>query len=240
MYLKVDASQLEWRTAVELSKDPVGLEEIKNKADAHSLNQVAFQLPSRLIAKIYLFRTIFRGSGYAFANDPQFMHVSTVPKYWDKVNELFYTKYYGLDNWHKKMADEVLNGRLIVTPFGREFNIQMGRDRRGELKLPWTVFSNYPVQGTGADIMTIFRLSLKRRLAARGIPVKWVATVHDDVKLDMEPQYIQEVTDICYACFDDLPKNILKIFGYDWQTPLACEASQGMNLFDMEEVHRSA
>lgn len=239
MYLKVDASQIEWRTAVELSKDSVGLEEIKNKADAHSLNQVAFQLPSRLIAKIYLFRTIFRGSGYAFAHDPQFMHVSGSPKYWDNVNELFYQKYFGLDNWHKQMAQEVVEGRNIITPFGREFSIPMRRDRQNNMAIPWTMLSNYPVQGTGADVMMIFRLSLRRRLVARGIPCKWVATVHDDVKLDMDRKYIQQVTDICYDCFDDLPANIRKIFGYDWQTPLACEVGAGMNLFDMEEVKRS-
>lgn len=59
MLISADASQLEWRTAVELSGDLVGLQEIKDHADTHSLNQVAFALPSRLIAKIYLFRTIF-------------------------------------------------------------------------------------------------------------------------------------------------------------------------------------
>lgn len=48
--------RLEWRTAVELSGDPVGLKEILEQQDTHSLNQVAFNLPSRLIAKIYLFR----------------------------------------------------------------------------------------------------------------------------------------------------------------------------------------
>ena len=92
MLIQADAAQLEWRTAVELSKDPIGLQEILNKEDTHSKNQVAFELPSRLIAKIYLFRTIFRGSGWSFANDPDFMHVSSNPKYWDEVNYKFYEK----------------------------------------------------------------------------------------------------------------------------------------------------
>jgi len=54
--LACDASQLEWRTAVELSKDTVALSEILNGEDTHAKNQEAFGLPSRLIAKIFLFR----------------------------------------------------------------------------------------------------------------------------------------------------------------------------------------
>lgn len=56
MLIACDASQLEWRTVLELCRDPVGIQEILDKADVHSLNEHAFNLPSRLIAKIYLFR----------------------------------------------------------------------------------------------------------------------------------------------------------------------------------------
>lgn len=56
MIVSVDAAQLEWRVALELSQDKTGITEVIEKLDAHSLNQKAFSLPSRLIAKIYLFR----------------------------------------------------------------------------------------------------------------------------------------------------------------------------------------
>lgn len=58
MLLKVDAKalQLEWRVAVELSGDKVGLQEILDGVDSHADNQQRFGLPSRLIAKTYLFR----------------------------------------------------------------------------------------------------------------------------------------------------------------------------------------
>ena len=58
MLLKADAKalQLEWRVAVELSGDKVGLEEIINGYDAHEDNRQRFGLPSRLIAKTLLFR----------------------------------------------------------------------------------------------------------------------------------------------------------------------------------------
>ena len=83
MLIKIDAQQLEWRTAVWLSNDTTGIKEINSGEDAHSANEVAFGLPSRLIAKRYLFRTIFRGSGYAFSMDPDFSPVSDSPDFWD-------------------------------------------------------------------------------------------------------------------------------------------------------------
>jgi len=147
--LQIDASQLEWRTALELSRDSVGIAEVLNGDDAHSLNEKAFRLPSRLIAKIYLFRTIFRGSGYAFSVDNDFMHVSDSPKYWDNVNEMFYKKYNGLDNKHKEWADLVVHNKPIVGPLGREWLVTMKRNYRGELVIPWTTLTNYPVKCSG-------------------------------------------------------------------------------------------
>lgn len=238
-YLQADASQLEWRTAVELSGDDVGLAEIVGGADTHTLNQVAFALPDRLTAKVYLFRTIFRGSGWSFANDPDFMHVSSSAKFWDGVNEKFYTKYDGLNQQHFKWKDLVLAGKPIVGPLGREWLIPLKFQFGKEFKIPWTLLSNYPVQGTGADIMLIARISAFRRIEALNLPVKFVTTVHDSIVVDCPSAYLQQITDIFYEVFDDLQKNIWKLFKYDWKTPLACECKFGMNMRDMTKIGRS-
>lgn len=241
MLIQADAAQLEWRTAVELSNDEVGLAEILEKQDTHSLNQVAFKLPSRLISKIYLFRTIFRGSGWSFANDPNFMHVSSNPKYWDKVNEKFYAKYYGLDQTHKEWADLVVQGKPIIGPLGRFWPIDMGRDYKGDLKIPWTVLSNYPVQGTGADVMMIARISFWKRIRTSymdGI-VRLVSSVHDSIVVDAPSHLLQEVTNLFHQVFDDLQKNIYKVFKYEWQVPLACEVKYGPNMKEMAKIDRT-
>lgn len=239
-FLQADASQLEWRTAVELSGDPIGLAEIIEGQDTHSLNQVAFSLPSRLIAKIYLFRTIFRGSGWSFANDPDFMHVSAVPKFWDDVNEKFYKKYEGLDKKHKEWMEQILHGEPIIGPLGREWSVPLVHVPGKELKLPWTIVSNYPVQGTGADIMTIARISFYNRVKKLGIPCKFISTVHDSIVVDCESKYLQQLADIFYQVFDDLIMNIEKLFGYEWKTPLACECKFGPNMKDHTKILRSA
>lgn len=228
--------QLEWRTALELSKEWIGIKEILEGEDTHAKNQAAFGLPSRLIAKIFLFRTIFRGSGWSFANDPDFMHVSTSPLFWDDMNEKFYTKYSELAKTHHRWKDTVMSGKPIVGPLGREWTIPIHRDSSNELKIPWTTLSNYPVQGTGADLMMMARISASKRLDDAGIEAKLISTVHDSIVWDTREKWLQDIAKICDGVFADLPKNIKNIFGYEWVTPMACESKYGPNMKQMSKM----
>ena len=214
-------------TALELSQDWVGINEIIGGEDTHAKNQAAFGLPSRLIAKIFLFRIIFRGSGWSFANDPDFMHVSKSPNFWDGMKEKFYGKYVELDKTHHRWKDIVMSGKPIVSPLGREWLITIHRDHTGELKIPWTTLSNYPVQGTGADVMMLARLSANKRIRDAGIDARLISTVHDSIVWDTHEKHLEAIRDICDGVFKDLPTNIQKLFGYKWVTPMACESKAG-------------
>jgi len=237
--IQMDAAQLEWRVAVELSQDQVALSEILLGEDTHAKNQQAFDLPSRLIAKIFLFRTIFRGSGWSFANDPDFMHVSKSPQFWDDMNERFYKKYHALDATHSRWKDEVMAGRPIVGPLGREWTIKLHRGTGafdfGDLKVPWTTLSNYPVQGTGADVMMLARLSANQRIKDAGIEAKLISTVHDSIFWDTREKNLEAIAAICDGVFTDLHKNIKAVFGYEWVTPMACESKYGPNMKEMSK-----
>lgn len=231
MLIQCDASQLEWRCAVDLSNDPTGALEIKNKLDTHSINQEAFNLPSRLIAKIYLFRTIYRGSGYAFAMDPDFRHVSSDPEFWEEVNTKFYRKYRGLDRKHKEWAERVIIGQDLVGPTGRRWPIRMGVDRKGNPKVPWTTLTNYPIQGTSADIMAVARISLRNRLRVHVPDAKVISSVHDSIVVDAPK--LDKIPELMHNVFADLPKNFEKIFNYKMNVPYACEVKVGDNLTEM-------
>lgn len=239
MLVQADASQLEWRTLLELSRDEVGINEVLNNEDAHSLNQQAFNLPSRLIAKIYLFRTIFRGTGWSFAHDPDFMHVSTDPRFWDDIGVKFYTKYHGIDKTHKRWADCVLSGQPIVGPLGRSWSISLVEGKRGEMKLPMPTLTNYPVQGTGADIMMLARLMAYNRIKKLKILCVFVSTVHDSIVVDTPKENVQIVVDVFHQVFADLIPNIKKNFGYEWLVPMSCETKIGMNMKDMKKIQPS-
>jgi DNA polymerase-1 len=235
MLIQCDASQLEWRTLLELAKDEVGINEILGGEDTHAKNQDAFGLPSRLIAKIFLFRTIYRGSGWSFANDPDFMHVSTSPEFWDDMNEKFYKKYSGINSVHQRWKDTVMGGNPIVGPFGRSWSCPPKRNHRGELKVPWTTLTNYPVQGTGADLMMLARIMAKKRIADAGIPCDFISTVHDSIVLDCRNEHLTALRDIFDGVFADLPSRIRNIFGYEWSVPMACESKFGPDMKNMQK-----
>ena len=227
---------LEWRTLLELAKDQVGIDEILSGEDTHAKNQTAFGLPSRLIAKIFLFRTIYRGSGWSFANDPDFMHVSTSPQFWDEMNEKFYAKYTGINNCHYRWKDCVMAGKPIVGPMGRSWSCPPKRDYKGELKIPWTTLTNYPVQGTGADVMMLARIMAKKRIEDAGIPCDFISTVHDSIVLDTREQFLGQLRDIFDGVFADLPSRIRTVFGYNWSVPMACESKYGPDMKNMYKM----
>lgn len=231
--------RLEWRTCVELADDPVGLQEILDGVDFHSLNQEFFGLPSRLIAKIYLFRTIFnRGKGYAFTVDPDFMGVSTSIKFWDDIGRKFYEKYNAIDKLYDKNLKLITNNVPIVGPLGREWSIKPFINDFGEMVLPITKAVNYPVQGTGADVMMLARISFRNRLEKQPWKkhFKLISTVHDSIEGDTHEEYVKPVAKLFDDVFKDLPKNIEKVFGYKWKTPLTCESKAGINKKDMVKL----
>lgn len=231
MLVKIDAAQLEWRVLAWLSGDRVALDEINSGLDFHSKNQEVFGLPSRLIAKIYLFRTIYRGSGWSFANDPAFMGVSSDPDFWDDINKKFYNKYKGIDAWHNKLARMVAQREPIISPLGRKWIILPKDDG----KLPWTVFTNYPVQGTGADIMKVARISLYNRLKRHGMRALLVSTVHDDIKADVPDDEVDLVCKTAIQVFDDLPKNFKKLWNIELPCAFPGEVKVGKDLLNMEK-----
>lgn len=215
-----------------LSGDPIALKEINDGIDFHSENQKLFGLPTRLVAKVYLFRTIYRGSGWAFSKDPAFTHVSSDPDYWDELNLKFYKKYKGIDKCHTRWAQCVAERKPIRSPFGREWLITPKDDG----KLPWTVFTNYPVQGTGADLVAIARVSLRRRLISRGMKSILIGTVHDDIWLDCPEEETDDVAQLCYQVFRDIPMNVKRIWKLDLPIPFPAEVYKGHNLKDLEGV----
>jgi DNA polymerase I-like protein with 3'-5' exonuclease and polymerase domains len=240
MIVNTDAKQLEWVTAVYLSQDAVGMKEIINGDDIHGDNQKRFGLPTRIAAKVLLFRTIYGGSGYSFAVDPEFSGLGG-ESWWDEKITSFYAKYQGLYYWHEGLYQRVvLNHGHLVLPTGREYQFTATRFR-GEQNYPRTKVLNYPVQGTAADLMAIARVSLHKRLRALVSPaILWVNTVHDSMVLDIpdEVWYTSSkgIKDTIEGVFVDIPKNFERLFGQAFNLPLRAEITYGPDLKHMTEV----
>jgi DNA polymerase-1 len=233
MLLQCDASALEIRVAAYLSQDEVLINEIVSGLDLHTDNQEKFGLPSRLIAKILNFRILYGGNEFSFANDPDFTSISKSKAYWKDVVDAYYDKYRGIGAWHTKIIREVVETNKLVAPTGREYYFQKfgGQYKDTQIK-------NYAVQGTGADLMALARVSAHNRLKKLGYGDKCllVNTVHDSIILDFDTRYcdLTVLSSLFHSVFKDLPSNFEKMFGVEFNVPMACEIQYGNNWSDME------
>lgn len=237
MLIQGDASALEWRCAAFLSQDKTAYEEIWNNVDQHTDNQTRFGLPSRLIAKTFVFRLIYGGSAYSYANDTNFTDVSNSESFWQNVIDEFYNKYTGLGQWHKDIVAKAMRDRKLTMPTGRVYNYEP-EVKYGKVKWPRTKILNYPVQGLGADLMAIARVSLANRL--KGMKdVKLINTVHDSIIVDFNDKVCDNISIVRLVdkCFTDIPTNFKKLFGVEFNLPMRVECQVGPNWGNMEIIN---
>ena len=231
MLVNCDATGLEVNCVAYLAQDPVLMQELRDGIDIHSANQEAFGLPSRLIAKVLKFRLVYGGTEHSFARDPDFTPVSTSKAYWAKVIEKYYSKYKGIAAWHTKIIQEVTQTSQIIMPTGRRYYFT--RTDRGEW--PVTNIKNYPVQGLGADVMTIARVDFARRFWNSGIEGKLRSTVHDSIVVDVPNKDVDKVCQMYYDVFASIPKNFKSIFGVEYNLALGCEIKIGPDMGHLEK-----
>ena len=237
MLLQADAKALEWVCATYLSQDETAIKEIWDGTDQHTDNQIRFGLPSRLVAKTFVFRLIYGGSAYSYANDPNFTDTSKVERFWQNVIDEFYKKYNGLAKWHKLIVDQAIRDRQLTMPTGRVYKYEP-EIKYGRVKWPRTKILNYPVQGLGADLMAIARVSLANRLKDVA-GVKLINTVHDSIILDYDEKVCDNnsIVSLVDKCFTDIPANFKKLFGVDFNLPMRVECQIGPNWGNMEIVN---
>lgn len=237
MLLQADAKQLEWVGATFLSQDKQALDEIWKEVDMHSDNQEKFGLPTRLIAKTFVFRLIYGGSAFSYANDPNFRDIGN-EDFWQQVIDSFYAKYKGLMQWHEEIVFKAKRDRKLEMPTGRVYYYEPELTKYGKVKYPRTRILNYPVQGLGADLMAIARVSLRNRLQSKP-EIQMVNTVHDSIILDFNPKvwHTIDIVNIVDQCFNDVPKNFHKLFGTPFNLPMRVECQVGPNWGNMEIVN---
>lgn len=241
MLVNADFKGLEVLCAFYLSNDPVGKAELLADADFHSDNQKTLGLPSRLIAKIFIFRLLFGGSAFAYANDADFESVKGDQKFWQAVIDKFYAKYRGIHAWHDSLMEQAMLTGKVVIPTGRIFTFQPEtKNAQSGSVWPRTTILNYPVQGFGADLMVIARLLCHERVRrlnhGRKDPILPVCTVHDSIVYDC-PNDV--VNDLCYEismAWKEIPKEFNKWFQVALDLPCKVEIQVGHDWHNMEEV----
>lgn len=67
-----------------------------------------------------------------------------------------------------------------------------------------------------------------------------VSTVHDSLVVDAVNDEIERVNQLMHSVFNDLPKNVLKLFGIKLPIPFPCETKMGPNMLHMEKLTNPA
>lgn len=243
MIIEADARQLEFRVAMWLSQDEIGIKEIVEGLDIHEDNRIKFNLPTRLIAKTYIFRLLYGGSAYSYSADPDFSNVSTSVKFWEGVIEETYKKYYGLGKWHRSLMTQATTTGQILTPTGRIYKYEP-KLKRGDWEWPRTDILNYIVQGMAAEFMAIARVTAYRRYQNEPWKdkVKFINTVHDSILLDTNlTEGTKEWYNICIwleKVFEDIPVNFQRMFKKEVNVPFAGEIKYGDTWGTMKDFKR--
>lgn len=231
-----DFKALEWNTCVYLSQDEVGKAEFANPAiDMHTDNKEKFGLPSRHIAKIFLFRLIYGGTAYAYCFDIEFSSISDKPKFWQDAIDAFYLKYQGVRAWHERLVLEAMATGKVTIPTGRSYCYQPYL-KRGELVWPRTTILNYPVQGLGAELMVLARVLMGAEIKRQGLQGKMIGTVHDSILVDCPDDEVQAFTRIFFKVWRNIPRAFEKLFGVAYNIPCRVEVKYGHDWGTMEEL----
>jgi DNA polymerase-1 len=236
MLINIDVKSLEIVVAAYLSQDPVLMKELKEGVDLHEDNRVKFGLPTRLIAKVLGFRILYGGTEHSFVRDPDFTCVSSDKHYWARAIDAYYEKYQGIRKWHSSLIYQAISTGYIVSPTGRYFKYSSKIGYQGTPEWPITTIKNYIVQGTGADLVTIARVTLFNRMKKLGLKSKLIMTVHDSIVIDCPDNEWEQVAKLALQCVRDVPNNFERLFEKPFNLSLNAEVLYGPTLKDMQIV----
>lgn len=235
MLINADAKSLELVAAAYLSQDKVLMNEIINKVPLHDDNQKRFNLPERVIAKVFVFRLIYGGSAYSYSVDPDFASVGFSQKKWQETIDSFYEKYPQLAAWHIKIVQDAIRYGYIVNPTGRQFDFVPFETPGGDLKWPRTQILNFPVQSLGADLVMLARISFWNRARKLDLKALLISTVHDSIVVDCPDDEVDIVCQLFHDVFRDIPENFKRMFGVEFNLPMTAEVLIGRTMGDMKE-----
>ena len=203
------------------------MDEVSTGFDVHAYTAKvisdAGQPTSRQDAKAHTFAPLYGASGYG--------RTPAEAAYYKQ----FTTKYYGIAQWHSRLAKEAMNTGKIRTPSGREFAFPDVTRRRNGSVSHFTQIKNYPVQSFAtADIVPVALLHIDKLLVDLNSCI--VNSVHDSIVIDVHPNETKDVIKVISDTNAVLTNLIEQQWNIDFNVPLLLEAKIGSNWLDTKDV----
>lgn len=220
-----DGSQLEFRVAVDMGHDKVGLAEIEGGTDIHSFTAKvlteAGEPTTRQQAKAKTFRPLYGGS----SGSPALQAYC----------EYFKEKYEGISSTQRSWALKCADKKEFRTPYGMIFYFPTTKMQRSGYITNSTSIYNYPVQGfaTG-EIIPIALVYFWHR--TREMPVRIFATIHDSIATKIKRGTFDDVLAIAKQSFTyDVYEFLLRVYDYKFRVPLGLGAKVSKHWADTKE-----
>lgn len=248
-YVKIDYAGQELRVVTNISKEPLWLKEFKEgTGDMHTLTAQAFfgahitkeNKLERNMGKIANFSLIYGGGVQAIQRATKCDKVEAARRKanFDKSVPIFTKWVHGQHAIVKKRGGVTTGfGRFIAIPDanvqpgdvinGQALDEQEARRIRASCERKST---NFPIQGSGADIMKISLVRLVKELGRRGWlrnggddSVRFIMTVHDEIVFEIRHERLMEAMPMIVEIMES-PSKLCH-----WEIPLIVEPLIGLN-----------
>ena len=193
LFVIADFSQIELRIAAEYVQDENMLRAFREGRDLHRYTaSLVLEKPEeevtkeeRQLAKAMNFGLIYgisaRGlSEYARSSYGVELEVESA----DVFRQKFFKYFHAFKEWHDRVKKELKENKEVVgtTLLGRPYRASTFTDA-----------VNYPIQGTGADLLKLSVLMFDVELRKKGLSAKVVNLVHDEVVVECPEEEAEEV-----------------------------------------------
>ena len=243
--VNADLSQIEWRNAGSLSRDPIMCEELWHDFDVHSdramrsfggdkLDRHSKEFKAmRQASKTFNFRMIYGGTAKAFFYDG---NMPELPLHqYEEIVQDFYKKYKGLRNWQLANQRLLDKQKYLRSPSGRVLTFKYNTDPdAGALGYSPQQVCNYPVQSFSTDCMLVAMYEIYKLLIALKLKSQVILQVHDSLVFDCPPEEVWIVSNICTRVFESIPALIKKHFDFDMGVPITCEVALGRSYGELK------
>lgn len=224
--MEVDGSQLEFRVAIDMGHDTVGLKEIESGVDVHKFTAeeldkhgdpliTSFEKfkDKRQHSKQYTFKPLYGGGKGSPAVEA--------------YCEYFKNKYVELSAVQRSWALTTADKGWYTTPYGMTFYFPDTKVQRSGYITNTTNIYNYPVQGfaTG-EIIPIALIYFWHK--TRNLALRIFSTIHDSIVSKARKDCVEEAIAIAKECLTlDVYKFLEVVYGYKFVVPLGLGVKAG-------------
>ena len=243
---EADYAQLEFRCAVFMAQDAVGMQEILDGFDVHNYTAAIIAVieanPSFKVQQaieVWAEQTVSkdeRQDAKADTFKPLYGGVSgsEAQKAYYKA---FALKYTGISTWQDGLQDEAIRYKSIRLPTGRRYAFPFTERTKWGGATFATQIKNYPVQGFAtADIVPIACINVRNLFIANGLKSLPFLTVHDSIVVDIYPGEEKTVSMLLTQGMLGVIDSLYERYGVQFNVPLEVEVKAGPNWMDTEVI----